>query len=42
MKEKMFDENNVLKNKMTQDYHLSLWPIKRLKSHILFKEEPQE
>jgi len=29
MKEKMFDENNVLKNKMTQDYHLSLYGLSK-------------
>ena len=38
----VFDEDNVLESKTTQDRCLSLWPIKRLKSHILFREEPQE
>jgi len=42
IEEKVFDEDNVLENKTTQDCHLSLWPIKRLKSHLLFREEPQE
>jgi len=38
----VFDEDNILKNKTTQDRHLSLWPIKRLESYLLFREEPQE
>jgi len=42
MKEEIFDEDNVLESKMTQDCHLFLQPIKRLKSHILFREKPQE
>ena len=42
IEEKVFDEDNVLENKTTQDHHLSLWPIKRLESHLLFREEPQE
>ena len=42
MKEEVFDEDNMLESKTTQDRYLSLWPIKRLKSHILFREEPQE
>jgi len=42
MKEEVFDEDNILKSKMTQDHCLSLQPIKRLESHILFREEPQE
>jgi len=40
MKEKVFDEDNMLESKTTQDHHLSLWPIKRLKSHLLFREDP--
>ena len=39
MKEEVFDEDNVLESKTTQDCCLSLWPIKRLESHILFTEE---
>jgi len=42
MKEEVFDKDNMLESKTTQDRYLSLWPIKRLKSHILFREEPQE
>jgi len=42
MKEEVFDENNMLESKTTRDCHLSLWPIKRLESHILFREKPQE
>jgi len=40
MKEEVFDEDNVLENKITRDRHLFLWPIKRLKSHLLFREDP--
>jgi len=42
IEEEVFNEDNVLKSKMTRDRHLSLWPIKRLKSHLLLREEPQE
>jgi len=42
MKEEVFDEDNVLESKTTQDCRLSLWPIKRLKSHPLFRKEPLE
>ena len=42
MKEEVFDEDNMLESKTTQDRCLSLQPIKRLESHILFREEPQE
>ena len=42
MKEEIFDEDNVLESKITRDCCLSLWSIKRLESHILFREEPQE
>jgi len=38
--EERFDEDNMLESKTTQDHCLSLWPIKRLKSHLLFREEP--
>jgi len=37
-----FDKDNMLESKMTWDHCLSLWPIKRLKSHLLFREEPQK
>jgi len=40
MKEEVFDEDNMLESKMTQDRYLSLQPSKRLKSHLLFREEP--
>jgi len=40
MKEEMFNENNMLKSKTTQDRRLSLQPIKRLESYILFREKP--
>jgi len=40
MKEEVFDKDNMLESKMTQDHHLSLWPIKRLESHLLFREDP--
>ena len=40
MKEEVFDEDNVLESKTTRDRHLSLWPIKRLESHLLLREEP--
>jgi len=42
MKEEVFDEDNVLKSKITRDCCLSLQPIKRLESHILFREKPLE
>jgi len=42
MKKEMFDEDNVLESKMTQDCHLSLQLSKRLESHPLFREEPPE
>jgi len=42
IEEEVFDEDNMLESKTTQDHYLSLWPIKRLKSHLLFREEPQE
>jgi len=41
-KEEVFDKDNVLESKTTQDCCLSLQPIKRLESHLLFREEPQE
>jgi len=40
IKEEVFDEDNMLKSKTTQDHYLSLWPIKRLKSCLLFREDP--
>jgi len=42
IEEEVFDEDNVLESKTTRDRRLSLWPIKRLKSHLLLREEPQE
>jgi len=42
IEKEVFNEDNVLESKMTRDRCLSLWPIKRLESHILFREEPQE
>jgi len=42
MKEEMFDEDNTLESKITQDRCLSLWPSKRLESHLLFREEHPE
>ena len=40
IEEELFDEDNVLESKTTRDRHLSLWPIKRLESHLLLREEP--
>jgi len=42
IEKQVFDKDNVLKSKMTQDRYLSLWPSKRLESHPLFREEPPE
>jgi len=42
IEKEVFDKDNVLKSKMTQDRYLSLWPSKRLESHPLFREEPPE
>jgi len=42
MKKEVFDEDNVLVNKITRDRRLSLWLSKRLESHPLFREEPLE
>jgi len=39
IEEEVFDEDNALKSKTTQNYCLSLWPIKRLESHLLFRED---
>jgi len=36
------DEDDVLKNRLTQDQHLFLLSIKRLENYLLFREEPQE
>jgi len=38
----VFDKDNMLESETTQDRYLSLWPIKRLESHLLFREEPWE
>ena len=40
--EERINEDNMLKSKTTRDCHLSLWPSKRLKSYLLFREEPLE
>ena len=40
--EERIDEDNMLKNRLTQDQHFSLLPIKRLESYLLFRGEPQE
>jgi len=40
MKEELFDEDNTLESKTTRDRHLSLQPIKRLESHLSFREDP--
>jgi len=37
IEEEVFDEDNVLESKITRDRYLSLWPIKRLESHLLFR-----
>jgi len=42
MKEEVFDEDNALESKITRDHRLSLQSSKRLKSHLLFREEPLE
>jgi len=42
MKEEVFDENNMLESKMTQDRCLFLQSSKRLESHPLFREEHPE
>ena len=42
IEEEVFDEDNALKSKTTQDRCLSLQPSKRLESHPLFREEPPE
>ena len=41
IEEEVFDKDNMLENKTTQDRCLSLQPIKRPKGHLLFREEPQ-
>ena len=40
--EERIDEDNMLKSKITQDHRFSLLTIKRLESHLLFREELQE
>jgi len=42
IEEELFDEDNVLRSKMTRDRCLFLQPSKRLKSHPLFREEYPE
>jgi len=39
IEEELFDKDNMLESKTTQDHRLSLQPIKRLKSHLLFRED---
>jgi len=34
------DKDNTLESKMTQNHYLSLLTIKRLESHLLFRENP--
>jgi len=42
MKEEMFDENNVLESKTTQDCHLSLYgPSKGLRTIYCLKKNPR-
>jgi len=36
------DKDNTLESKTAWDHYLSLQPIKRLESHLLFREEPWE
>jgi len=40
--EERFDEDNMLESKTTRDHYLSLQPIKKLKSYLLFRKKPQE
>jgi len=40
--EEEINKDSALENKTTQDCHLFLQPIKRLESHLLFREESQE
>ena len=40
IEEELFDEDNTLENKTTRDRHLSLQSIKRLESHLSFREDP--
>jgi len=42
IEEELFDKDNALESKITQDHCLSLQPSKRLESHLLFREEPPE
>ena len=42
VEEELFDKDNALESKTTQDHHLSLQPSKRLESHLLFREEHLE
>ena len=39
---KRSNKDNALKGKTTQDHHLIVQSSKRLKTHLLFREEPQE
>jgi len=40
IEEELFDKDNMLKSKITRDCYFSLQPIKRLESHLLFREDP--
>ena len=42
IEEELFDEDNALESKMTQDCRLSLQSSKRLESHPLSREEHPE
>jgi len=39
---KRFDKDDMLERRLTQDQLLSLLSIRRLKSYLLFRENPQE
>jgi len=40
IEEDVFDKDNVLESKTTRDCCLSLQSIKRLESHLSFREDP--
>ena len=42
IEEELFDEDNALESETAQDCCLCLRSIKRLESHLLFREEPPE
>jgi len=39
---KRFDKDDMLERRLTQDQLLSLLSIRRVKSYLLFRENPQE